>query len=274
MSGGGSSGLFSGLGSGRLLLVVVMMVVLMASGAEAQEESFSHHEWAGVLERFVDEEGKVDYRGLEKEPAGLDRYLAQLAEVSPESHPNLFPTRDSALAYYINAYNAFVFRGVLELGTEVESVWPTLLAGYKFFISRKFSMGGKEIHLKALEDDQVREEFGDPRIHAALNCASFSCPRLPAEPFEPETLDTQLEAAMTEFVAAHVQVDGEKKTAHLSKIFDWFESDFLEFEKAQSNAPGRPNLIDYVNRFRGDDEQIPRTFKIRFLPYDKGLNRQ
>ena len=80
--------------------------------------------------------------------------------------------------------------------------------------------------------------------------------------------------AMAEFVADFVDVDAAKKTVHMSKSFDWFDSDFLELERAQSDAPKRPNLIDYVNRYRGEDEQIPRTFKVRFLPYDKGLNRQ
>ena len=58
----------------------------------------------------------------------------------------------------------------------------------------------------------------------------------------------------------------------VSKIFDWFDKDFLAYEKAQGNA--RPNLVDYVNRYRDASAQIPREYKIRFLPYDKGLNRQ
>lgn len=259
---------------GRNLLLALGISILTVSGISGQEDKFSHREWALVLERFVDASGRVDYKGLAADPAGLDRYLEQLAEVSPDSHPHLFPTRDAALAYSINAYNAFVFRGVLELGPEVDSVWPTLLAGYKFFVARKFVMGGEKVHLKALEDDRIREVFKDPRIHAALNCASVSCPRLPPVPFEATTLDNQLEAAMTEFVAHHVEVDSGQRTVHLSKIFDWFQADFIAFEKARGNSAPRPSLIDYVNRYRGADEQIPRTFKIRFFPYDKSLNRQ
>jgi len=43
-----------------------------------------------------------------------------------------------------------------------------------------------------LENDVVRPRFKEPRVHFALNCASAGCPKLPAEPFLPESLEQQL----------------------------------------------------------------------------------
>ena len=59
---------------------------------------------------------------------------------------------------------------------------------------------------------------------------------------------------------------------HLSKLFDWFDADYLDDERRRGNR--KPSLVDYVNRFRPADAQVPRGYKIRFFPFDKGLNRQ
>ncbi len=227
-----------------------------------------------MLDRFVDAEGLVDYAGLALDRVELDRVLAHIEAVSPDSHPERFPSRNDQLAYYLNAYNALIFAGVLERGTDIESAWGKSKIGIGFFVRRKMIVGGTKIHFKRYEDDWVRSRFEDPRVHAALNCASIGCPRLPRTPFRPASLDAELDAAMREFVAdpRHVAPKLAAGTLAVSKIFDWFTKDFIQFEKAQGNA--NPSLIDYINRYRADDEQIANELKIRFLPYDKGLNRQ
>ena len=79
---------------------------------------------------------------------------------------------------------------------------------------------------------------------------------------------------MTEFVESdrHLRVVQASRTAYLSKIFDWFSKDFLNYEKRQGNVS--PSLIDYVNRYRGERSKISRDLKVRFLEYDKGINAQ
>ena len=39
----------------------------------------------------------------------------------------------------------------------------------------------------------IRQKFGEPRVHVALNCASKSCPPLNREAFRGDKLDRQLE---------------------------------------------------------------------------------
>ncbi|MEM6455386.1 MAG: DUF547 domain-containing protein [Acidobacteriota bacterium] len=247
--------------------------------------SFSHATWTAVLQRHVDRDGWVDYVGLARDRADLDRYLASLRAVGPTATPDRFPTHDDALAYYINAYNALVFEGVLaRKPATLKSVWGTFGIGYGFFVGMKVELDGLTTNLKKLEDVQIREGFGDPRIHAALNCASIGCPRLPQMAFEPATLDAQLDAAMREFArgAAHVQHTPGSREVGLSKIFSWFQSDFVDWERAQADsavdasASDDRALVAYVNRFRDADAQLPTgaDLRVTFLPYDKGLNRQ
>ncbi len=236
--------------------------------------AFSHDAWTAALERFVDDQGRVDYRALAADPADLDRYLASLARFSPDTHPELFPTPEEALAYYLNAYNAYIWQGVLDRGPEVDSVWRNPIAAFNFFVVRKVDIGGEKLHLKGLEDRKVRARFRDPRAHAVLNCASISCPRMRRRAIEPATLDQELDEAMREMVSdpRHFRLDDGAKTVYLSKIFDWFDSDFLDDERRRGAR--KPNLIDYVNRFRSADAQVPRGYKVRFLSFDKGLNRR
>lgn len=251
---------------------LVFSLLAFAGGARA-DEPFSYADWTAVLEAHVDERGNVDYGALHRTPQALDRFLASVGRTSPASVPALFPSREDQLAYYINAYNAWVFRGVLSRGPETESVWKGgLVSGYSFFVGMDIVLGGEKTNLKKLEDKTIRARFGDPRIHAALNCASRGCPRLPRKAFEPTTLDAELDFAMREFVGEerNVSVDTAARTATLSKIFDWFSGDFLSFENRQGNAD--PRLLDYVNRYRTAEARVPRDFRTRFATYDKRLN--
>lgn len=275
----------------RWVLAVAVLVAVLAWGAvraaRAGDASpcdaepvaeFSYADWTDVLERFVDDSGRVDYAGLREDRASLDRFLDQIRRVSPRSHPDLFDSDAefdaAALAYYVNAYNSLTFSGVLGLDPDADSVWGATGTGLKFFGLNKYKIGGEKLSLKKLEDDWIRAGFGDPRIHAALNCASLGCPRLPREPFLPSTLDQQLDAAMAEFASDPrvVEVSSDGRSVSMSKIFDWFRGDFLDWEREQ----GRPEatIIDYVNRYRPESEQIPAGADVTFPDYDKRLNRQ
>ena len=257
------------------VLLLLGSVLLAGAGAAGGAGIFAHDDWTGVLSRFVDDRGLVNYQALAENRATFDRYIAAVERVSPITHPELFPTRNHALAYYLNAYNALVFKGVLARGPEQESVWKGgLVSGYRFFVGMKVTVGKEKTSLKKLEDKVIRDGFQDPRIHAALNCASISCPRLPQEAFDPDHLEDELDAAMTEFVQSerNVRIVEASRTVYLSKIFDWFSKDFLSYERRQGNV--NPSLLDYVNRYRGEQYELPRDLRVKFLEYDKGINAQ
>jgi hypothetical protein len=256
------------------LLFAGLAAAGLGGAAQADDApGFDHQDWNAVLSRFVDERGRVDYEALATDRAALDRYLAQIAEIGPRSTPEQFPTQAHELAYYVNAYNALVFQGVLDGDLDAETVWRGLVPGYGFFVGRKFRLDGRSINLRKLENKIVRARFGDARVHAALNCASNGCPRLPTTAFEPGRLERELNTAMAEFVSSeqNVRVDEAKRTVFLSKVFDWYREDFLADEREAGNP--EPTLIDYVNRFRGEAPPIPHDYTVRFLEYDKRLNR-
>ena len=68
----------------------------------------------------------------------------------------------------------------------------------------------------------------------------------------------------------NVAVDPARRTVTLSKIFDWFEKDFLSFERASGNPD--PKVVDYVNRYRLGKPKLDRSFRVRYFDYDKRIN--
>jgi hypothetical protein len=251
-------------------LLALLLLAPWASQSAAQE--ITYDSWAKVLERFVDPEGLVDYQGLRQDRRSLDEFLALVKKVSPQQRPELFASRQEELAFYLNAYNALIFDQVLALPEGTTTVWGKSGSGLRFFVRQKVTVGGEALSLKKLEDEWIREAYQDPRVHAALNCASLGCPRLPRKPFLGGELERQLDEAMAEFVSDSKNVRLEGDTVYLSKIFDWFESDFLQEERARSGQEA--TLLDYVRRYRRTEPPLPAEAKIRFLDYDKALNRQ
>ena len=202
--------------------------------------------WARVLEGFVDDEGRVDYAGLARDPADLRRFVAWIHAAGIERQP---------LAFHLDAYNALAMYNALERGV------PASLEGFekiRFFYLRRFALAGKAVSLYDYENDVIRK-FGDARIHFALNCMAAGCPRLPRTPFLAADLDAVLEREARRFLnePRNVQVDHGARTVRLSSIFAFYPEDF-------------PPLLPYVNRHR--TERVPEDYRIAFIPYDWRLN--
>ncbi len=255
-----------------MLCNILVLNLLFFSAPISAGTEYDNRSWQNVLHQYVDADGYVDYQSLISDRAALDRYLDIIKAVGPESSPEQFPTDDHQLTYYINAYNALVFEGVLSRGPETKSIWRGLISGLNFFVRMDVMVDGRQTNLRNLENDIIRDRFKDPRIHAALNCASISCPRLPQQSFTPESLQKQLDQAIREFVNSSLNVRpvDDEETVHLSEIFDWFEEDFIEFEKANGNDT--PSLIDYINRYRAHGKEIDTHYDITFIKYNKGIN--
>jgi hypothetical protein len=184
--------------------------------------------WDSILKKFVHESGTVRYSALKRDPAALDAFTAQIGEVSPHSHPALFPSREARLAYWINAYNAFVVsafvRDYPEKRDRLQSMWGIL----SFFYRLKFRVGGQMRSLEDIEKNTIRKEFGDPRIHFVLVSGSASCPALSVDAYTAANLEANLEREARRYMQQerNVKPDGTKKELTVSEIFKWFKGDF------------------------------------------------
>jgi hypothetical protein len=226
-----------------------------------KNEGFPHELWTKVLKKNS-KDGFVRYKSVKEDPSDLDAFLGYVAKFSPESKPEAFPKREDRFAYAINAYNAYVVKGVID-HYPCESVKSIGTIPYDFFKKFEYPFGGKSYTLEAWET-KAREEFGDPRIHFALNCASLGCPRLPDEAFEPARIDEQLAREAKKFVNEERNVKAEGGKAKLSSIFKWYRSDFEKWLESKGKAK---DLLVAVQEFGGKAEG-----DVEFVDYDWNLN--
>ena len=246
---------------------------------------FSHGLLDHVLREYVDASGRVDYQGLQSDPGTLEAYYRLVATYSPDSHPQLFPTGNDRLAYWINAYNAATLTAVLS-EYPISSVGDVKAPRVLFFLSsksgffyfRKLLFGGESYNLYNLEKDVIRG-FGEPRIHFAINCASNGCPRLPRYAFDGNNLDRQLDAETRRFVnePRNLRFDHDEQVIHVSSILTWYEEDYLEWYR-ERYPEGDANLVNYLRLYLAEDRlaELDRAagYEVRGMPYDWGLNDQ
>ena len=278
-----------------LILVVITVVVLWvdrprkividaALPAGFPEQGFSHEHFEELLQIYVTPEGRVDYGSWQLFPASvahLDSYLAAISRYSPDSSPERFPSRNDALAYWMYSYNAYVIRSVIDHWpiTSVTDIRAPIEAvkGLGFFHQLRFSFGGEYLSLLHVENRKIRADFKDARIHFFLNCASESCPVARPELPPADELDQLLASATTDFIndPANVFVDHDQRTVYLSRIFKWYEDDFVNDLRARGKPVGN-GLLTYIAQHSldelADDVAKAGEYKIEFRDYDWDLN--
>ncbi len=223
-----------------------------------------------LLDKYVNSEGLVDYTAWKNNDADLSalRTLTDnLASFDPSSL-----TEQARLAFWINAYNAFALREVLER-YPVETIRPADFLGIperSFFTEEKHDVNGTAYSLDQIENEVLRAEFAEPRIHFAIVCASTSCPELRAEAYTAERLDAQLNEQTRSFVndPSRNRYNAETDTASISKIFDWFEGDFTD---VAASVPAY--LTSYADEEATAVLESPEL-DIEYMSYDWGLNDQ
>lgn len=221
-------------------------------------DSLDHSRFDSVLQRFVDDDGLVDYAGLVRQRDGLDAYLDSLADVDV----GRLIDADEQKAYWINAYNAITLAGIAR-----HYPTPGIRALHGFWDRVMANCGGRDVTLNEIENSILRP-WGDPRIHMAINCASLSCPRLWNHAYTGKDLDAQLHRAAQTFLGdpRRNRFDADQRRAEVSMIFSWFAADF---EVAPySGARG------FLRRHAPNLPWATDDYEIRYLPYDWSLNDQ
>ncbi len=209
-----------------------------------------HNEWDSLLKKYVDDEGHVNYEGFKKAVTKLDGYLKALAANPPSKNW----TKEERLAYYINLYNAGTIKLILE-NYPVKSIKDIKSPWDKKWIL----IGGKTYSLGEIEHEILRK-MDEPRIHFAINCASFSCPRLVNEAYKAGHLEVQLNNAAVNFINDPNKNVISSERAELSEIFKWFKKDFTE----------NGSLKDFINQYAKTN--MNGKTKTGYLNYDWSLN--
>jgi hypothetical protein len=254
-----------------------------AAGASPTEVAEALRKLRNDLKRGAfDDNGQVDYTKLRTSPTFEEMKKASglLQAIDPAEM-----TDDATrIAFWINLYNVLAIHGVLTLGIRASVMEIPSFFGVVAYRVGDFVLTLDEIENGVLrrnaphpatgsrlfDDDDPRLALCpsrlDPRIHAALVCASTSCP--PVAFYEASKLDEQLELAALNYVASDVEVDDANRTVRVPITFRYYQSDFGR------EAGVRLFLVDYARDAQREalEAAFQAGYTLDYHRYDWSLN--
>ena len=250
-------------------VMLLLCATLLSPLAHAFDHS--HAAWNTLLEahvKWIDGVAtEVDYAGMAADREALNGYLAELVAVTPRAYRKW--SKAEQLAFLINAYNAYTVELVLTEYPEIDSIKDI---GSLFKSPWKLEVGkllGQPRTLDEIEHEMIREKgvFDEPRIHAAVNCASIGCPALRSDAFVPDRLDTQLEDSMVRFLSDRSRNRLNGNDLEVSKIFDWYGDDWEDLDAFFARHAAVLADDSAGQRLIRDAE-----YDLEYLSYDWALN--
>ncbi len=232
----------------KIFLLLFIMAILPIT---AQQNSVDHSLWDALLKKHVSPDGKVNYMGFTTDSAQLYEYFFILSKNIPKENWN----KQEKLAYWINTYNAYTIKLIID-NYPIKSIKDIKDPWDKQF----FKIADDWFSLNQVEHKILRK-FGDPRIHFAINCASFSCPPLLNKAYTRANVNSALEKQAYNFINDPVRNTINNDVVSVSKIFSWFKKDF------KINGG---DVKDYINRF--SKIKIKDQSEKGYKKYDWSLN--
>ena len=233
-------------------------------------DKVDHSAWDGLLQKYVNEAGMVNYKGWKASASdmkALNSYLDNLSGVN-QLLSSKAPARK---AFWINAYNALTIYGILK-------VYPTSsirkhtakVFGYNIWKDLYLRVGDGKYNLHGMEHNILRKT-GDFRIHFAIVCASIGCPRLLNNAYVASKLSSQLNENARNFFEQKRQFRYDKSTStfYLSSILDWFAKDFGKTKKDQLKA-----ISKYLPTEEAKAAALAGDVSIKYLDYNWDINKQ
>lgn len=192
-------------------------------GNEATVENPAPADYSGVygqlLSSNVSTDGRVNYKGLLASKTDIAYAISYFQKNAPTSSWS----KNKTMAYWINAYNLFTLKLIVD-HYPVKSILD--ISNGKPWDDKFIEIGGKKLSLNDIENNILRKDYSDPRIHFAINCASISCPKLLNKPYTESNLNALLDAQAKRYLMDPKQNSLSKEKLEIAEIFNWFKEDF------------------------------------------------
>ncbi|NER80633.1 MAG: DUF547 domain-containing protein [Leptolyngbya sp. SIO1D8] len=236
----------------------------------------SYEIYQEVLEAYVDETGLIDYAALQQNRQPLDEVNNAIAVVSDETYNSW--TEGEQIAYWVNAYNSITLASIINQDPLKDSIKD--IPGVWRITKHPVQSDSKT--LDNIEHQELRANFDEPRIHAALVCAAISCPPLRTEPFTGENLDAQLDDQVEQFLAKEdgLRIDQAEGVVYLSTIFKWFGEDWIPSYGTDEGFTGSASeraVLNFISNYVSEEEKaylMAGDYGISYIHYDWSLNIQ
>jgi Protein of unknown function, DUF547 len=259
------------------VLAIALAFFFAAGLARAQGFDHGYVAWDVLAKKHTrwlpdNKQSRVDYAGFARDRAELKKALDALSAVPKAEFDGW--SKAQRMAFLINAYNAFTVEAILTKYPDLKSIRELGVFNRGPWKNEFFTLLGAKRHLDWIEHEELRPKYAEPRIHAAVNCASIGCPALRPEAFTATKLEAQLEDGMQRFMADRTRNRVAGGKLEVSMIFKWFREDF---EKGHG---GIAKLEDVFARYATQlsdkaEEQAAlkgKTLPVTHLEYDWSLN--
>lgn len=224
-----------------------------------------HAAWTALLQTYIETDAsglnRFDYGALTNnadDRAALDAYIAGFETLDFEAMSD-----DEAFAAWANLYNAVTVQHIVGR-YPVRSIRAGYIVGP--WKEVKVIAGGREVSLDDIEHNILRQDWDEPRVHYAVNCASYGCPNLADTALEAATLNDQLDVGARAYInharGVTIRRNG---TLEVSTIYKWFREDF---------GGSKQGVVEHLLEYADDDlaAQIRANPKITKHSYDWALN--
>ncbi len=265
-----------------LLVVAAASAGYLSARQAAEPADPFHRPLDEILDLYV-RDGHVYYRALTSDRRRLDRYVASL-NVPREVHDKW--SRDQQLAFWINAYNAFVIRTVIDaypIHGKSATYPPNSVRQIPGAFERApHRVAGRTVTLDEIEKT-ILPAFKEPRAHLALGRGAVGSGRLRSEAYTGARLAAQLDSVQREFVQEQtmMRIDRGAGQLTLTPIVSWHEAEFVAaYDKGASGpfaqrspieramlAFTAPHLLPLEKEFVQKNE-----FRVTYHPFDWRLN--
>lgn len=266
---------------------LVLGLLTVVCTREVSAFDHDHTNWDSLLQEHVFG-GLVNYRSFLGDEARLGKYLSGLDSVSRREVDGW--GRNEQLAFWINAYNAFTVRVILDHYPIETWTFKGLVVPRNSIIQipgvwKKLSwkVAGQSLTLDQMEHSIIRPNFDEPRIHFSIVCASVGCPDLRSEAFTSSKLESQLQEQAVGYLHnanKGVRFDFEKNRIRVSQIFKWFTEDFVIESAEPDGLPYQSGdakiILNFIKAYFTDQKYQAllqsKDLDFEFLSYDWSLN--
>jgi hypothetical protein len=219
-------------------------------------------EWNQILSKYRQNDGRIKYKSLCEQFDDRKILTEILAKIATQDEA-LLSTPSSSLSFWMNTYNIAAMEVKLRQIEDPDSVPETTWKNVHVHV------GHQRYSLDDIEQTKLRP-IGNPFIHFGLHCGATSCPKIAATAWTSDTLDSSLREATKDFLSQPnaVRWEASKQTLHLSKIFDWYRSDF-----GQTDEDLLAFVLPFLNSEVRNEIEVIGTWncKVSFLEYDWSL---
>ena len=264
------------------VFISVLLLPLSSGAQDAPAVEALHRPFDQILDLQV-RDGLVYYRALRGERGRLDRYAASL-DVPAATYEGW--SREQKVAFWLNAYNAFVLQTVLDhypIRGKAPAYPPSSVRQIPgAFEKRPHRAAGRTVTLDQIEKT-ILPAFNDPRVHLALGRGAVGSGRLRSEAFTAARLGAQLDAVQSEFVTERTMlvVDRTADEITVTPIVSWHEAEFVAaYDKGASGAYAQRSPIERALVAFITPHLLPlerefvqkNTFRVTYHPFDWRLN--